>query len=69
LSVEGTETKVTVMHFGLGIAYFSDETGTLANYILPNNSGWKRYDYSEAGSTSGIESEVDDTITAQLLVV
>lgn len=49
LSVEGVETKVTVMHFGLGIAYFSDETGTMAGYMLPEESGWINYDYPEAG--------------------
>ena len=49
LSVDGVETKVTVMYFGLGIAYFSDETGTLAGYMLPEEGGWITYDYPTAG--------------------
>ena len=49
LSVDGAETKVTVMYFGLGIAYFSYETGNLAGYMLPEESGWITYDYPTAG--------------------
>ena len=50
LSVDGVETKVMVIYFGLGIAYFSDETGTLAGYMLPEGSGWENYDYPTAGT-------------------
>jgi len=49
LKVDSVEIKVTVLYFGLGIAYFSDETGSKAGYLLPSDSGWEEYDQPTAG--------------------
>ena len=49
LKVDSGEIKVSVLYFGLGIAYFSDETGSKAGYLLPSDSGWKEYDQPTAG--------------------
>ena len=35
MKVEDGEIKVSILHFGLGIAYFSDESGKKAGYMLP----------------------------------
>ena len=51
LRVEDGEIKVRVLYFGLGIAYFSDETGSKAGYLLPSNSGWEEFDQPSAGSS------------------
>ncbi|MDA7699567.1 DUF3450 domain-containing protein, partial [bacterium] len=49
LKVESGEIKVSVLYFGLGIAYFSDETGSKAGYLLPSDSGWEEFDQPTAG--------------------
>ena len=49
LKVESGEIKVSVLYFGLGIAYFSDETGTKAGYLLPSDYGWEEFDQPTAG--------------------
>ena len=49
LKVDGGEIKVSVLYFGLGIAYFSDETGSKAGYLLPSDSGWEEFDQPTAG--------------------
>ena len=43
--ITGSET----VYFGLGIAYFSDETGSKAGYLLPSDSGWEEFDQPIAG--------------------
>jgi len=49
LKVDSGEIKVSVLYFGLGIAYFSDETGSKAGYLLPSDSGWEEFDQPIAG--------------------
>ena len=49
LKIESGEVKVSVLYFGLGIAYFSDETGTKAGYLLPSENGWDEFDQPTAG--------------------
>ena len=41
--------QILNLHFGLGIAYFSDETGTKAGYLLPSDYGWEEFDQPTAG--------------------
>ena len=36
LKIESGEVKVSVLYFGLVIAYFSDETGTKEGYFFPS---------------------------------
>ena len=36
LKTESSEVKVSVLYFGLVIAYFSDETGTKEGYFFPS---------------------------------
>lgn len=43
------KVKVMVLHFGLGIAYFSDEKGQKAGYMLPESDGWVEYEDQKAG--------------------
>ena len=50
LKVDSGEIKVSVLYFGLGIAYFTDETGSKAGYLLPSDSGWEEFDESGAGT-------------------
>ena len=41
LQLEGTQSKVyNVLYFGLGAAYFVDETGSIAGYGSPGRGGW-----------------------------
>ena len=42
LQLEGTQSKVyNVLYFGLGSAYFVDETSSIAGYGTPARGGWK----------------------------
>lgn len=43
------KVKVMVLHFGLGIAYYSDEKGQKAGYMLPESDGWVEYEDQKAG--------------------
>ena len=49
MKVEDGEIKVSILHFGLGIAYFSDESGKKAGYMLPGDKEWVEFDVAEAG--------------------
>ena len=49
LGTDSGAVKVSVLYFGLGIAYFSDETGSKAGYLLPSKSGWDEFDKPESG--------------------
>ena len=49
MKVEDGEIKVSILHFGLGIAYFSDESGNKAGYMLPGDKDWVEFDVAEAG--------------------
>lgn len=49
MKVEDGEIKVSILHFGLGIAYFSDESGKKAGYMLPGDKDWVEFDVAEAG--------------------
>lgn len=42
-TVEG-EKKVLVLYFGLGIAYYTDEKGNKAGYLLPGSKGWTEHE-------------------------
>ena len=48
MKVQGWGNKVSILHFGLGIAYFSDESGRKAGYILPEDKDWVEFDVAQA---------------------
>jgi hypothetical protein len=44
---DGTEKQVNVLYWGLGIAYFVDQTGEYAGYKYPTKDGWKAQEMPE----------------------
>ena len=51
MKVEDREIKISILHFGLGIAYFLDESGKKAGYMLPGDKDWVEFDVAEVGVT------------------
>ena len=49
LKIDSGGIKVSVLYFGLGIAYFSDETRTKAGYFLPSEKGWDEFGQPKVG--------------------
>lgn len=54
---DGVSREFQVLYFGLGIAYFVNESGTVAGYGSPGNTGWKwkRQDNLAEEISMGIE--------------
>ena len=54
---DGVSREFQVLYFGLGIAYFVNESGTVAGYGSPNKSGWvwKRDDSLALEISTGVD--------------
>ena len=54
---DGVSREFQVMYFGLGIAYFVNESGTVAGYGSPSKKGWvwKRDDSLAQEISTGID--------------
>ena len=54
---DGVSREFQVMYFGLGIAYFVNESGTVAGYGSPSKNGWvwKRDDSLALEISTGVD--------------
>ena len=54
---DGISREFQVLYYGLGIAYFVNESGTVAGYGQPNSTGWnwKRQDSLAKEISTGVD--------------